>query len=340
MVRLVDIARQAGVSVMTVSRVLRDAPDISEATKVRVRAIAQQLGYVPDVMARSLRTRSTRLLGAVVPAVTDPVFGPALRTIEERAQEAGFDLLVAQSLGEADREDACLRRLLARRVEGLFLGPAGRLTSSVPIYDELRRRGARMVLLGPTEAASQGFVQVGADEAAASQAITSHLLALGHRRIVFLAGPPPCASAQARFVGYRRALRAAGLDVDDRLVFRAGLNVSDGAKALERMLAESVQATAVQAVNDLVAVGAMAELLQRGYRVPGDISVAGFGNLFREDVAAVPLTTVRQPKHRLGVAALDAMMAWLRGERPERQLLPAELVVRASTAPPDLPGKS
>jgi LacI family transcriptional regulator len=334
MVRLLDIAREAGVSVMTVSRVLSDSPAISTATKTRVRAIAERLGYVPDVMARSLRTQSTLLLGAVVTSLTDPVFGPALRAVEEQAQEKGYDLLVAQSQGDVGREDACIRRMLGRRVEGLFLGPAGRLTPSAPVYEDLRRRGSRVVLLGAEPAFARGFIHVGVDEAAGSHALTRHLLSLGHRRIAFFAGPVAWAGSQARFEGYRRALREAGLDIDDRLVFRAGIEAADGARTLARLWQERTEATAIQAVNDLVAAGVVAELRQRGCRVPEDVSVVGFGDLILPELAPVPLTTVWQPKHRLGEAAMELMAAWLRGQVPVSRLLAADLVVRASAAAP------
>jgi LacI family transcriptional regulator len=169
------------------------------------------------------------------------------------------------------------------------------------------------------------------DDLLASYAVTQHLLKLGHKRIAFLSGPVVTPWTQERFEGYRRALREAGLDVDDHLVFQAGRTIEDGAKAALQMINESSDATAVQAVNDVVAVGCAETLLSHGYRIPEDISVTGFGNILLGAHFRVPLTTTRQPKFRLGSAAVDAMQALLRGQRPESKRLPAALMVRAST---------
>lgn len=336
MIRLVDVAKQAGVSVMTVSRVLRDAPDISAATRARVRAIAEQLGYVPDVMAQGLRTQSSRLFGLILPSLVNPFYARVVQAIEERAHELGYDLLVAQSLNQVDREEKCLRRLLARRAEGIFVVPVYRLTSGAPVYEELRRRATRVVVLGPRVPFASGFVQVGADEATASSRLTQHLIGLGHRRIAYLAGPSVAPSAQERFEGYRRALREAEIDLDDRLVFHAGSTIEEGRQAALQVVNEGVRFSAVQAVNDLVAIGAAEILLGQGVRIPQECSVVGFGNIPLAEYFRVPLTTVRQPKYRLGAAAVEAMLMLRRGETPTGVRLPAEVILRSSTAPPDL----
>jgi LacI family transcriptional regulator len=169
------------------------------------------------------------------------------------------------------------------------------------------------------------------DDLAAGQAVTQHLLKLGHKRIAFLAGPVAAPWTQERFEGYRRALREAGLDVDDKLVFQAGRTIEDGAKAAVQMIAESCDATAIQAVNDLVAVGCGDALLKQGLRIPQDVSLAGFGNTTVAEYFRVPLTTTRQPKYRLGQAAMDTMMQLMRGRRAEGKRLPADLIARAST---------
>src|SRR5208283_880238 len=147
-------------------------------------------------------------------------------------------------------------------------------------------------------------------------------------------GPPTAPWAHERFEGYRRALREVGLEVDDKLVFQAGSTIEDGTNAGLQMLNEGCQATAVQAVSDLVAIGCANALLSQGLRIPGDISVVGFGNILAAEYFQVPLTTIRQPKYRLGTAAVETMMALLRGEKVHPRRLPAELVQRASSAPP------
>lgn len=334
MVRLKDIAVHAGVSVMTVSKALRDEPDVSQATKARIKLLAQQMGYVPDSTAQGLRTRTTKLFGLVISAMTDPIFARMVLAIEDRAHELGYDLLLLHTLNSPEREESCVRRLLSRRVDGVFISPVYRLTSEARVYQELLTQKTPVVLLGPAAPFCSQFVSVQVDDLVASYMATQHLLKLGHKRIAFLAGPPAAPWAQTRFEGYRRALREAGLDVDDSLVFQAGSTTEDGVKAALQMLNESCKATAVQAVNDLVAVGAADALLNQGVKIPQDLSIVGFGNTLTSEYFRVPMTTIRQPKFRLGVAAMESMVQLLRGERPETKRLPAELVVRASTAPP------
>jgi LacI family transcriptional regulator len=335
MIRLKDIAQRAGVSLMTVSKALRDAHDVSSATKARIRALAQQLGYVPDSSAQGLRTRTTRLFGVVVSALSSPIFSRVVLAIEERAYDLGYEVLVAQTLDLPEREEACLRRFLARRVDGLFIVPAYRLAHDGRIYKELLARNIPTVLMGHAAPFCSGFANVEADDLLASYFATRHLMKLGHKRIAFLCGPPGTPWSAERFEGYRRALREDGLDVDDKLVFQAGRSIEDGAKAALQLINESSDATAVQTVNDMVAVGCIETLLKQGLRVPQDVSVVGFGNILLGQHFRVPLTTCRQPKYRLGAAAMEAMQQLLKGKRPEPKRLPAELLVRESsgTAP-------
>lgn len=337
MVRLKDIAAVAGVSVMTVSKVMHDAPDISAATKSRVRALAEQMGYIPDTAAQGLRSRTSRMFGLIIPAMTNPIFARVVMAIEQQAHELGYEILLGHSLNDPDREEKCIRRLLCRRIDGLFIVPVYRQAATAPIYDELLQRAVPTVILGQRAPFCGKFVSVETDDVAASMALTRHLVELGHRRIAFFCGPQFNPWAAERFEGYRRALREARLELDDRLVFNAGSTIEEGTTATLEMLNESVRPTAIIAVNDLVAIGAGSVLLNQGVKIPEDISLVGFGNVLTSEYFRVPLTTVRQPKLRLGTAAVESMTRLMRGERPVPKRLPAEIVVRASTAPPPPP---
>ncbi|MBI5775414.1 MAG: LacI family DNA-binding transcriptional regulator [Verrucomicrobia bacterium] len=334
MIRLKDIAARARVSIMTVSKSLHDAPDISAATKARIRQLAAQMGYVPDTAAQGLRTRTTKLLGLIIPAVTNPMFARIVMAIEERAHELGCELILAHSLNSVEREEKCIRRLLARRVDGLFISPVYRMETSAPIYEELRASRVPVIILGHRARFCAPFVNVETDDLAASYAATNHLLGLGHRRIAFFAGPAVCPWAQERFDGYRRALLEAKVELDDQLVFNAGSTIEEGEKAALQFLQESPGATAVQAVNDLVAIGAANLFLNQGQRIPQDLSVVGFGNILVAEYFRVPLTTIRQPKLRLGVAAMEAMLKLQQGRHPNSMRLPAEIIIRQSTTAP------
>jgi LacI family transcriptional regulator len=335
MVRLKDIAERASVSIMTVSKALRDEPDVSAATKVRIKQMAQEMGYVPDSTAQGLRTRTTKLFGLVIPSTTDPVYARIVLAIEERARDLGYDVMLMHTLNSVDREEMCVRRLFSRRMDGLFIAPVYRMEPEARIYQELLTRHTPTVLLGPAAKFCSQFACLQTDDLVGSYTATQHLLKLGHKQIAYFAGPQAAPWAQERFEGYRRALREAGSDVDDRLVFQAGSTVEDGVKAALQMLNESCKVTAIQAVNDLVAIGCADALLNQGIRIPQSLSVIGFGNILTSEFFRVPLSTVSQPKFRLGAAAMETMMQILHGQRVESKRLSAELITRASTASPE-----
>lgn len=319
---------------MTVSKVLRDAPDISAATKVRVRKLAEEMGYVPDVLARGLRSRSAKLFGLLIASSTNPLYARMVMAIEERAFELGYEVILGHSLNLQEREEMYIRRFLSRRVDGIFVVPVYRFGQKATIYDELSRHGVPTVILGHKAPFCQNFVNVETDDIGASYLSTKHLLDLGHKRIAFFAGQQSSPAAQERLDGYHKAMKEAGLSLDDSLVYVAGSTIEEGRNAALQMLNEGCKATAVQAVNDLVAVGAANVFLDQGLKIPDDISVIGFGNVLISEHFRVPLTTVRQPKFRLGVAAMESMLKLLAGQRPETCRLSGEVLARQSTGAP------
>jgi len=316
---------------MTVSKALRDAPDVSEGTKLRIRKLAQEMGYVPNTAAQGLRTRTTRTFGLIISSTTNPIFARMVLAVEQRCHELGYDLLLAHTHNLPEREEQAIVRMLARRVDGILISPVYRLSQEAKAYQELRTRNTPVVILGHLAPFCAGFAHVEADDLHGSQAVTEHLLSLGHRRIAFLAGPLASPWTSERLEGYRRALREAGIEPEDQLVFQAGRTVDDGLAAAAQLLSEGCQATAIQAVNDPVAVGAMRGFQQQGLCVPQDISIAGFGNVLLGENAPVALTTVRQPKYTLAMAAVDSMQELLKGGAPASRRMPTALLVREST---------
>lgn len=334
MIRLKDIAASGGVSVMTVSKVLRDAPDISAATKVRIKELAKQMGYVPDSMAQGLRNKTTKLFGLIIASSTNPVFARTVSAIEDHAHQLGYDVILCHTLNNPEKEEQAIRRLLSRRVDGIFLCPVYRMSSTAPIYEELKKRQTPTVIMGHLASFCSQFINVETDDLFSSSNATRHLINLGHRRIAFFKGQISSPSAQERFEGYRRALREAQIEFDDKLVFNAGNTIEEGSKAALQFLDEMPNATAIQAFNDLVAIGACEVFIKQGLKIPTDLSIVGFGNILLSEYYRVPLTTVRQPKARLGTAAIEVMMKLLNNEPVEHKRIPAELVTRESTAPP------
>ena len=220
-------------------------------------------------------------------------------------------------------------------MDGLFISPVYRYEAEARIYQELLARKTPTVLLGPPAPFCKSFPSVEIEELIASYNATQHLLKLGHKRIAYLTGPPTAPWAHERFEGYRRALREAGLEVDDKLVFQAGSTIEDGTKAALQMLNEACNATAVQAVNDLVAIGCAETLLAQGLRIPEDISVAGFGNILIGGIfprAADDHPPAQIPARHRRRGRDDAACCAAKTVQPKR--LPAELVERKSTAPP------
>jgi len=222
MVRLKDIAQLTGVSVMPVSKALRDEPDVSAATKAKIKKLAQEMAYVPDSSAQGLRTKTTKLFGLVIPATTNPIYARMVYAMEERAFDLGYDLLIAHTLNLPEREDLVLRRLLSRRVDGLFITPVYRLEAEARIYQEIVARKIPTVLLGSPAPFCKNFPAIESEELVSSYNATKHLIELGHKQIAYFTGPPAAQWAHERFEGYRRALREAGLQPDDKLVFQSG----------------------------------------------------------------------------------------------------------------------
>ena len=332
MIRLKDIALNAGVSVMTVSKALRDEPDISAATKTRIRDIADRTGYVPNSSARSLRTRRTHQFGLIISALSNPMYTRTFMAIEEQAHQMGYEIIVAQTLNNSDRETTCIRRMLARQVDGLFIRPVYRPDSHAPIYEELKKRKIPTVILGHRTLFCNDFANVETDDISAAKALTQHLLELGHRRIACFTGPIFAPWAQERYEGYRIALQEHRVEIDEKLIFQAGSTIEEGAVAALQFIQEETDATAIIAANDLVAFGAGNTLINQGINIPSDLSLAGFGNVLSAEYFRVPLTTVRQPKYRRGLAAFDSMLKLIAKETPVPKRLPAELAIRKSTA--------
>jgi LacI family transcriptional regulator len=333
MIRLKDIAREAGVSVMTVSKALRDAPDIAARTKLRIGELAERMGYTPNLGARSLRNQETKLLGLVIPATTDPIFARIVMAIEQCALERGYELILHHSWNEPEREKTILENLISRRVDGIFLSPVYRMESEVSAYRKLKKRGIPTVIMGPLTEFCKDFVNVQTLGNESAFSMTQHLIELGHKRIAFFAGPRFSARAISRQEGYVRALRENGIDEDPSLVFNGGTTIIEGSNAAKHFLEEKTKATAIQTVNDLVAIGAANVFLDQGLKIPDELSIAGFGNILSSEHYRVPLTTIRQPKFRMGMEAFDTMLKLIAKEKAQPQRMIGEVLVRQSTGP-------
>jgi LacI family transcriptional regulator len=333
---LEDVAQRAQVSIATVSRVLSGSSHpVRNATRARVLQAATELDFRPNALAKGLVTARTNILGAIVHDISDPYFAEIVRGLEDAARAAGYQVFVCSSDRDPDRELTYVRTLLSYSVDAIVL--AGGVIEDRAYQQELGRllavfeaeRGA-VVTLAPHSYNASGVILENREGAAA---MTRHLLALGHRRIGFVAGPPQIRSSRLRQAGYRTALEKAAETFDARFQATGWFTPSGGAAAVSELLDRASDLTAVFASSDAMAFGVLKELADRGIAVPEEISVAGFDDVQLAAFVQPSLTTVRIPMYAVGKAGAEIAFEILAGGNPRPRRLPLELVERASTGP-------
>ncbi|WP_232789909.1 LacI family DNA-binding transcriptional regulator [Streptomyces jeddahensis] len=330
-VTIAEIAREAGVSVPTVSRVVNGRSDVSPQTRARVEALLRRHRYRRRVPGPGDRAA---LMDLVFGDLGHPWAVEIIRGVEEVAQAAGIGTVVSVVHGRADAR-RWMTNLRARASDGV-------MTSVLEpvLHKELRTLGVPLVVIDPAGSAGLEAPTVGATNWAGGMAATDHLLRLGHRRIGMIAGPAGHPCSRARLGGYRAALQGAGVPVDAGLIARGDFRHASGFACCNALLDLREPPTALFAASDPMALGAIEALRRRGLRVPEDISVVGFDDLPEVRWCAPPLTTVRQPLADMGKLAVRTLQRLARAEKPDshRVELATELVVRASTATPTTRG--
>lgn len=334
---LKQVAEAAGVHLSTVSRALNPATRhlVAEAAAARVLAEAARLGYRPDAAAAALRTGRSRLIGALVPGIANPVFAPILAGAEAVLAGRGYALLVADPGDDPTRAVALADEMASRRVDGLLLATAA--GHDDPVVSRCLARGTPVVLINRTEAEARAPAVVSDDQEGLRLAI-EHLVALGHRRIGHIAGPPNLSTGALRRRGFEAAMAAHGLDAG-AIAHATAYTRPAGAVAAHQLRAEHPGLTALACANDLLALGAYDVLAEAGLRVPHDVSVTGHNDMPMMDMVAPPLTTVRIGHAEMGQEAAHLLLRALedRTTPPARGtavLLRPTLVIRASSAPP------
>lgn len=342
-VSIADIARAAGVSHSTVSRALRDSPLISPDVRRRIHALATEMGYTPNALAQSLQTRRSHTLGLVVTSIADPFFTDVVKGVEEIARPARFSVFLSASYNDPDQEMAVIETFHRRRVDGILVASL-RISSN---YEErLSRIKVPTVLINnEAQAGGQWLHWVMVDDRRGAHLATDHLLRLGHRAIGYLGVDNRPRSNQQRLDGYRATLAAAGIPPQAGWVAMPPApgdgegsgrqaeelrDVAVGRALLPVLLAAGV--TAVFCFNDMVAVGALLACQERGIAVPGDLSLVGFDDIDLARYMTPPLTTVQQPRVRLGNMATQLLLDLLAGRLVQNHVLPPNLIERASTA--------
>jgi LacI family transcriptional regulator len=325
-----DVARHAGVSVGTVSNVLNKPGQVSPATRERVSAAIEALGFVPSRAAGSLRRRSSDLVGVVVPDVGNPFWGDVLRGVEHVLDPRGLALVVGSTRQDAGRERRLLRALDEQRVDGLLVAP---VAASARTLDRFRDRRLGVVVLDRAlrpEPGAATLASVTLDDVHGAELAAGHLADLGHRRVVLVNGPHEISWCADRYEGARRCLAGRGADLVEILV--PDLTVEAGRAAVPGVLA-TPGATAVMCANDLVALGVLRGLRDAGSAVPADWSLTGYDDVDFAAVLSPPLTSVRQPSFAMGAAAATLLVTDP-AKREAGERFEPQLVVRASTSPP------
>ncbi|MED7826393.1 LacI family DNA-binding transcriptional regulator [Streptomyces chiangmaiensis] len=336
MTRLSDVARAAGVHPGTASRALN--PDtrhrVSAETVKRVLVAAESLGYQPNSVARALRTRRSRMVAILIPDLTNPLFPPIVRGVEEALAVKGYSALLVSTDNDEDKEARLFAELRGRQCDGFVVATARR---KHPLLARAAADGVPMVLVNRV-LDSRHTPSVTADEAAGVHAVVRHLTGLGHRRIAHLAGPQELSTGLIRRRTFLDSCEQAGLDPRNTPVIDAtGFSEAAGTAAMDKLLATyrgPERPTAVFAANDLLALGALDALAAFGLRCPEDMSVAGFNDMPFLTRMTPPLTTVHVPQQEIGAEAARMLLKCIDQPGPPRSLLlGCALVERASTGP-------
>ena len=326
-----DIARLADVTHPTVSRALRNSPLVNPRTIERIQRIARESGYRVSAVARGLVTQKTNTIGVVVTTIADPFVSEVVSGIEHAANDHGYSVFLADSYADPDREVRVVHLFAERRVEGIVVTSSRVGTWYLRILSEMK---VPIVLIN-NQRRGEFVHSVMIENVEASRLATQHLIGLGHERIAYLGDRYGYQSDTERLGGYRQALKQARLPFLPELVVHGDGKPEGGRQAMETLRSLPQPPTAVFCYNDMSALGALGAIHQSGLRVPEDISLVGFDDLFFASYTQPPLTTVRQPRQRMGLLAMEILLKLMSGQDSADTIkVPAELIVRESSASP------
>ncbi|HEY8620866.1 MAG TPA: LacI family DNA-binding transcriptional regulator [Dermatophilaceae bacterium] len=336
-VKLIDVAMAAGVHPGTASRALNPATRgrVSPDTSRRILKVAERLGYVPNTLARGLRTSKSFVVAMLVPDITNPLFPPMVRAAEQVLSLAGYTLVLTDTDNDSDTERRQVEQLRARGTDGFIIATA---RWHDPLLEEIADHGVPAVLVN-RNIGSHRLPYVGGDERTGMQLAVEHLAELGHRRMVHLGGPQDTSTGRDRASAFRQAMDGLGLPTSQSMVrVCTSYTEAAGAETARRLLKSRQDVTAILCGNDLIAMGALSVLAAAGISCPDHMSVIGFNNMAMVDRLTPPLTTVALPLHQIGELSARLLLAEIEGG-PQiagvvQTLLGVQLAVRGTTAPP------
>lgn len=329
MANIYDVAKEAGVSISTVSRVIQGASNVLPETRTRVEDAIQHLNYHPNRLAQQFRAQQTKMILVIVPEIGNPFFADILTGIEDVAAKVDYNVLLVDSHGNRAVESRCYEMLSQKLVDGI-------ITFSVGIpKEELKQLASQYpVVIGIRYFSEKTIANVTIDNIKATKDITSYMLNLGHKRICYLGGLEGVPIYQDRASGYMEALKERGIPVDHSLIVHCTPDVQGGYDAISSLLHDADRKfTAIVASGDIMAIGAIRALNDRGLKIPDDVAISGFDDIAFSALVTPSLTTVRQPKHQIGVRTMEKLMDLIAGKTlaANRDVLNYEIVIRESS---------
>jgi LacI family transcriptional regulator len=336
-VTIKDIARELGISPSTVSRALKDHPDISRETKKAVTDLANKLNYQPNIVALNLRTKKTHTIGVVIPELVHFFFSTVISGIEAAAYEAGYNVILSQSNESFEREVNNFRTLSNLRVDGMLIS-LSRETANFEHIETTINRGTPIVFYDRTYHNPE-CNSVTVDDYVGAKEAVQHLISSGCKNIAHISAAHKTKIALERLSGYKDALSENGIQVDENLIIRCeDGNVPDGKLAMQELFKRGLQPDAVFTNNDLLAMGAMNIIKANGYKIPEDIAVVGFSNWAYSELMEPPLSSVHQPGFEMGQEATRMLIKLIElkdkrveGIKPDSKILKTKLIIRSSS---------
>lgn len=340
MASMKDVARLSGVSVSTVSRVINNSLPVDDETRRRVETAIEKVNYTPNLLARGLRMRSGHLIGLVIPDLSNQTFSRLIDYGQESAQRRGYDVIVGITNNDAEAEERFIQGLLDRNVDGVIFS---RVSDRSHVLRMMNRRGVPFVVLDRS-LERERVPTVVLDNERAGEMAAEHLLSLGHREMACITGPLDIAIVRDRFSSFRETVLKAGANLPQYALFEGDFSYRSGEQGVRELLSSGTRFSALWALNDYMAVGALNALRAEGVRVPEDVSLMGLDNVDCSWMSRPQLTTIEQPFRRMCEEAVHILVALKAGESSasERVTVEPALVVRGTTtkagsAPPEPP---
>jgi len=329
-ITLQDIAKKAGVTTTTISRALNNKPDVSPKTKDRILRIAKNLGYTPNLLAKSLRSQKSKTIGVVLADISNPFFAAVAKGIEDAAHKRSYSIILCNTDEEYEKEEEVLQVLVEKRVDGLLITPVQKEYKDIL---RIKERRIPLVLIARHFDTIETNSVV-SDDVLGGFLATEYLIKKGHKRILYISGPLHISSALERLKGYKRALKEYKIPLKEKLVRGYTAKMGKAYTLMRRILKEKLDFTAIFTFSDFLALGVMKAIREEKLKIPDDVAVVGYDDIEFASVLEIPLTTVHMPKYRLGMEGTNMLIDEIEkkstNREPQRLTIKPELIVRKS----------